>query len=447
MLELWVEDTGRGITPEHLDDVFAPFFQENPGREGKTTGTGLGLSITRRLIELHGGRISIESHPGVGSRFVFTLPVHEGETKARSESSPVKPDRYLEELIPFSPMPSLSGGRRKGQGCYSVLVAEDDPTSQRALVGILKGLECDVTTASNGQEALEAIARGPGFDLLVLDLMMPRINGFEVLQAVRGRFSGVELPVLLLTARTRPEDIKAGFGAGANDYIAKPFEAEELKARVMTLLNMKASVDSLVASELSFLQAQIKPHFLYNALSVIGSLSTREPARSKELLLDLSDYLRGSFQFENHNGLTTLASELKTTGAYLAIEKARFKDRLNVRMEVDESIDVSVPVLSIQPLVENALRHGILSKLEGGVLTLRVIRTPEGVRVEVEDDGVGMDPALVERLLDARGKQGVGLANIHKRLLSLFGKGLSIDSEPGRGTRVSFTVPTQAEQE
>ena len=151
--------------------------------------------------------------------------------------------------------------------------------------------------------------------------------------------------------------------------------------------------------------------------------------------------------FENHNGLTTLASELKTTGAYLAIEKARFKDRLNVRMEVDESIDVSVPVLSIQPLVENALRHGILSKLEGGVLTLRVIRTPEGVRVEVEDDGVGMDPALVERLLDARGKQGVGLANIHKRLLSLFGKGLSIDSEPGRGTRVSFTVPTQAEQE
>jgi sensor histidine kinase YesM len=134
-------------------------------------------------------------------------------------------------------------------------------------------------------------------------------------------------------------------------------------------------------------------------------------------------------------------SELKTTEAYLAIEKARFKDRLNVRMEVDGTVDVSVPVLSIQPLVENALRHGILGKLEGGVLTLRVARKPDGVLVEIEDDGVGMLPELVDRLLDTRGKQGVGLANIHKRLLSLYGKGLSIDSEPGRGTRISFTVP------
>jgi sensor histidine kinase YesM len=116
-------------------------------------------------------------------------------------------------------------------------------------------------------------------------------------------------------------------------------------------------------------------------------------------------------------------------------------------MELDESVDVSIPILSIQPLVENALRHGILGKVEGGVLILRVLRASGGVRVEIEDDGVGMDKDLVERLLDARGKQGVGLANIHKRLLSLYGEGLSIDSEPGRGTRVSFTVPAQAEQE
>ena len=447
MLELWVEDTGRGISSEHLEDIFAPFYQENPGVEGKTAGTGLGLSITRRLIDLHGGRISAESDFGAGSRFVFMLPVHEGETTPQLENPPMKPERYLEELLTHSPVPKLSGARRKQPGRYSVLVAEDDPTSRRALAGILKVLECDVTTAADGLEVLEAIARGPGYDLLVLDLMMPKVNGFEVLQTVRGRFSAVELPVLLLTARTRPEDIKAGFSAGANDYIAKPFEAEELKARVMTLLSMKASVDSLVASELSFLQAQIKPHFLYNALSVIGSLSIREPARSKKLLLDLSDYLRGSFQFENHDGLTPLASEIKTTEAYLAIEKARFKDRLNVRIEVDEHLDVSVPVLSIQPLVENALRHGILGKLEGGVLTLRVTRIPGGVKVEIEDDGVGMEQAHVDRLLDARGKQGIGLANIHKRLLSLYGEGLSIDSEPGRGTRVSFTVPAQAGQE
>lgn len=440
MLELWVEDTGSGIPIDKREDIFKAFFQVVPAEGKAAQGAGLGLSITKQLVELHGGQISVQSATmGKGTRFTFTLPISSRQRMA--EAAVAKKDDTDAGGLTVTPWNESN----RTEGKCSVLVAEDDALSLRALLSIFNSKDYYIKAVQDGQQALDEIERQPNYDLVILDIMMPKISGFQVLKRIRERFSPIELPILLLTAKARQEDIKAGFDAGANDYIAKPFEAEELKARVATLLQMKKSVNALVSTELSFLQAQIKPHFLYNALSVISSLSVRDPQRSKELLLHLSDYLRGSFNFENHNGLVSLSSELQTVEAYLAIEQERFKERLQVAYDIDESIAVSIPILSIQPLVENAVRHGIMGKIEGGTITVGVKKGQGNICIVVEDNGLGIEEDRLPGLLQNDGKRGVGLKNVHKRVLALYGQGLQIESKPGVGTRVTMVIPVISE--
>ena len=210
------------------------------------------------------------------------------------------------------------------------------------------------------------------------------------------------------------------------------------------LMEMDKLKDELMGTQLSFLQAQIKPHFLYNSLTVISALSIRDPKRTKELLYDLSDYLRGSFQFENTSGLTPLSGELATVRAYLSIEKERFQSKLRVEWDVDETVGVPVPVLAIQPLVENALRHGILKRPQGGTVRISVKRDGVFAVICVEDDGVGIAAERMPGLLDGQAQpSGVGLKNIHRRMILSYGHGLEIESRENKGTTVTMKIPYQ----
>lgn len=226
--------------------------------------------------------------------------------------------------------------------------------------------------------------------------------------------------------------------------LSDAYEQEKSLAEQLneSLQKEKIASRELVKTELSFLQAQIKPHFLFNSLSVIAALNTQNPQKAKELLYDLSDYLRGSFNFENYDGVTPLSSELSTVRAYLSIEQARFGEKLQVIYEIDPSIDILIPMLVIQPLVENAIRHGIRKKLEGGTLRLTIQQEQEGVVITVEDNGAGIRPERLNELLQEKGKRpGVGLINIHRRLNAYYGQGLMIDSILGKGTTVTFHIP------
>jgi signal transduction histidine kinase/AmiR/NasT family two-component response regulator len=439
--EIWIEDTGCGIPLDKLEDIFKSFYQVDSAETRESGGTGLGLSITKNLIELHGGTIRVISEEGKGSRFVFTLPLsRENKRDIYVESIAVVPE---EKAV----LSGLATSEEREKSKYAILVAEDDHTNLRALMTVLKSEDYYIKAVTDGQQVLWELERQPNYDLLILDLMMPKLTGYQVLEAVRKRFSGIELPVILLTAKARQQDILAGFEAGANDYIAKPFEAEELKSRVSTLVLLKKSVKALVSAELNFLQAQIKPHFLYNALSVITSLSIREPKQAKELLMHLSDYLRGSFNFENHSGLVSLSEELQTVQAYLSIEEARFEERLRVEYDVEQDISASIPMLCLQPIVENAVRHGIMQRVEGGTVKVSVKAVDAQVAVTVEDDGVGMTGDRLAELFEAGEVKGVGIQNIHKRMLTMYGHGLQIESTPGRGTRVTMIIPVKPAQE
>lgn len=197
------------------------------------------------------------------------------------------------------------------------------------------------------------------------------------------------------------------------------------------------------SQEIAFLHAQIKPHFLYNALNVIISLCRIEPEKAEELLLNLSGFLRHSFDFHEEQKLVLLKEELEYVQAYVRIEQARFRNKLNVIYELDETTELKIPPLILQPLVENAIIHGIRKRSGSGTIVMRVEEEDHGFRIEVEDDGLGMSGEQIDRVLSDgwyKGR-GVGIANINKRLLKLYGQGLEIKSAPAEGTLVSFKVP------
>lgn len=435
MVEVCVSDTGIGIQEDKLEDIFKSFEQVDTSLTRRHGGTGLGLSITKQLVELHKGTITVDSRLGVGSKFRFTLPV----SKKEPENNAITVDSA--GLPPAAEPVNVTAAAKTGNGA-PILLVDDDAFSLQASSAILAMDGYAVTGVGSGKAALEKVREGPAFSLVILDVMMPEMSGYEVCAKLRENKSIFDLPVLMLTARTSTRDIVMGFEAGANDYLSKPFEPEELLARVRTLTELKASADRAMAAEIGFLQAQIKPHFLFNTLSTIASFCSTDPGYARKLITEFASYLRQSFDFKSLDTLVPLEKELELVKSYTEIEKARFGEKLTVLFEIDKTIKARIFQLSIQPLVENAIRHGVRKKSGGGTVTISVKRLLDNVLVSVSDDGCGIEPDRLNTLLSNDEKQGIGLWNIDRRLKKLFGKGLTIESEPGKGTTVTFTIPS-----
>lgn len=201
------------------------------------------------------------------------------------------------------------------------------------------------------------------------------------------------------------------------------------------------------AAEIKALQAQINPHFLFNAISTIKSYVRTDPAVASNLLVHLAEFFRKTTTTTERE--VPLAVELEHCEAYLAIEKARFEERIRMRYAVDEAaLACAVPSLILQPLVENGIRHGILPRESGGEITISVSRDQRNLHIRVADNGVGMSQEKVAGLLSdqaATSREGLGIAlkNVNSRLVALYGKehALIIESEPGIGTAISFSIP------
>ncbi|MEC0243706.1 ATP-binding protein [Paenibacillus dokdonensis] len=439
IVQVTVTDTGIGIAPERLQDIFKSYEQVGATTEREYSGTGLGLSISKKLVELGGGSIWVESEPGSGSAFHFTLPV--SDTVSSGEGVPgvsirkELSDNGIDEEY-------VNAVDLEQETSTTVLLVDDDPVNLQALRGLLSVENCRLIFVDNGADALEQIRSGQSIDLVITDWMMPGMSGIELCRAVRQQFSPFEMPVLILTARGLPEDVRIGLQAGANDFLRKPVDADELRARVRNLIELRKSVRRTISAEMAFLQAQIKPHFLFNALNTIISLLPVDPEKTTSLLLELSHYLRSSFDFQNREQLTTIYKELALVHSYLTLEKARFEERLEIVYEIEAELSGFIPQLSIQPIVENAVRHGIMQQEAGGTVRISIQEDDSKICISVSDNGVGMDQELAWKLLAANSPEsGVGLRNIHTRMLTMYGKGLIVESSPGRGTTVSFDVP------
>lgn len=451
-----VTDTGIGIEADRYEDIFKSFEQGLGLSEQSYAGTGLGLSITKKLVELNDGQITVDSIPGQGSTFTVTLPTADVPV-TKEITALAKPITVQHEVKPSLSKNKPVLQREKDAVAHNddelssaphthvILIVDDDPVNLQVLNNILSLQQYVVIEAQSGKQALDKLRYHPKIDLMITDWMMPGMSGLELCRQVRRRYSLSELPILMLTARSRPEDIQNGFAAGINDFLGKPVHAIELRARVNTLLALKSSVQTVLRTEMAFLQAQIKPHFLYNALNTIIAMCSIDPDQASELLIELSQYLRRSFDFENRDQLTTLNKEIELIQSYLSLEKARFDERLQIVWEIDREMGQMIPPLSIQPLVENAVRHGLMNRAAGGVLTISIQEQQNDLLIRIHDDGIGMAPEKIQALLAgesaASANSGVGVINIHRRLLAMYGEGLQIESIIGKGTTVSFMIP------
>ena len=438
-----ITDTGVGIEEETLRTIFEPYAQEHNGEGG---GFGLGLNISRKLVELHGGTLQVQSVLGEGTTFSFAVPLANLSAEEVAVTSPLKSsipinhqeltrdenhlDAAVEEQL------ALTFERLR------ILVVDDDPVNLQVIETMFSEEDYTITTVLSGEEAL-TLLDVKEWDLVISDVMMPQMSGYDLTRRIRQRFSITELPILLLTARSQPTDIENGFLAGANDYVTKPVEALEFKSRVRALTSVKQSMHEKIRMESAWLQAQIQPHFLFNALNTIMALSEIDLNRMQKVLDAFSHLLRRKFQFYNINMLSPIEEEIALVEDYLLIEKERFQDRLCVIWEIDKDLNKMLPGLTIQPLVENAIHHGLMKRIEGGKLIVRIAKKETYIEILVEDDGVGMEEAFVkERLEKEKNTQsGIGLVNTNLRLKRHYGQGLQIKSAPGEGTTVSFRVP------
>ncbi|MFI6533693.1 sensor histidine kinase [Nonomuraea sp. NPDC050547] len=212
----------------------------------------------------------------------------------------------------------------------------------------------------------------------------------------------------------------------------------------LELAELDRSRTRLMEAEVRALRAQISPHFIYNSLTTIASFVRTDPERARELLLEFADFTR--YSFRRHGDFTTLAEELRSIDRYLILERARFGDQLQVTLRIaPEVLPVAVPFLCLQPLVENAVRHGLESKNGVGRITIVAEDAGAECRISVEDDGLGMDPDRLRLILagEVVSAGGVGLANVDERLRQVYGDeyGLVVETGKGAGTKVNVRVP------
>ena len=440
-VEVAVADTGIGIPRKNLTPIFEAFEQVDSGDARSSGGTGLGLSITRQLVELHGGTIAVDSEPGKGSRFSFTLPISPDPPQPEHGRpvSTVKTDIVQYESAARWEEPALQQHELEmsSNENFQVLIVDDDPVNLRVALNHLSLSAISSGAVSNGIDALDMIEKGLLPDLILLDLMMPKMTGYEVCATLRRKYGPSELPIIMLTAKNRTSDLQKGFELGANDYLAKPYSREELISRVRAHLQIKKAYQTLIENQrlekevlaqkqkkelarlqteketLAKLRYQLNPHFLFNALASIRGAVLRDRDVARELISHLAEFCRLTLSRGSLDTLT-VAEELEVIGHFLAMERIRYGDYLTVSIEVEPEADsCKVPALVLQPLVENAVKYG--SRTSPDALEVAIsakTQPPDRLRLTISNSGSWVEPGTT----DSRYSTGAGIENIKQRL-------------------------------
>jgi len=490
-------DTGAGMSEERQQKLFTDELlddhQEETQVNSQYRSSGLGLKISRMLAQQMGGNIDLKwSEIGKGTQFELKLPAATAQQHAEQASSidgllvvaasgpslqgqikqqeqPVVQSRLrqvrqakqirqaqLAERINETKQVNdelLSKEKQQRNQTSSVptnqsaskikiLIVDDEASNIKVLQELFARSGYQMLIAYNGISALELLQNHRDVSLVLLDVMMPGISGYEVCKRIRENYPIYKLPIVLLTVRNSSADVAVGLEAGANDFLVKPFDGKELMARVQTLLQLKEAAEQAIQMEALFLQSQIKPHFIYNALSSIISLCYSDGMQAGKLLMEFSNYLRLSFDLDPHHSKVSLERELSLVRSYVALEQSRFDERLRVEWDINVKTPMDIPALTIQPLVENSIQHGLMKRIAGGSVKISLNEQADHIMIVVQDDGVGMSPEKLSTILAAEKLEGsIGLLNVHRRLIYEYGQGLEVESEEGVGTKISFKLP------
>jgi two-component system LytT family sensor kinase len=324
------------------------------------------------------------------------------------------------------------------------------PDTARKAARRLRPLLGEASMTLTDEEAVLAW-EGPGAHHRdMVERLLPDVLGKGGTQSVRVACDQPGCPVRWgvvtpLTVDGRPTGALGAFGPQESAVLARA--ADEVARWVsvqLELVDLERSRSDVIEAEIRALRAQISPHFIYNSLASIASFVRTDPDRARELLLEFADFTR--YSFRKHGEFTTLADELRCIEQYLELARARFGDRLRVNLRIaPEVLSVTLPFLCLQPLVENALKHGLEDSVERSTITILAEDDGPEARVIVEDNGVGMEPERLRRILKGSGgpSTGIGLGNVDTRLRQVYGDayGLVIETGVGAGMKVTVRIP------
>ncbi|PMK04499.1 response regulator [Vibrio sp. 10N.261.55.A7] len=371
-LRVQVVDTGQGIPAEQLEHIFEPLIQAGSDSSRYRQGTGLGLSISRQLIELMNGSLYVSSQPMVGTTFSFTLPLaldSEIEAAGFGETSHFNaPD--LNEIV----LPDQNSLPENPQGPL-LLIADDEPVNLRILDSFLRIEGYRVRTAKDGNEALEQVEKEKP-ELLLLDVMMPGLSGYSVCEKLREQYDHSELPVIMLTALNQSDDRVRGFEAGANDYLSKPFNKQELAARITA--HLAASQAEKRRIENSKLQIELKHRAMVEAslLETQGRL-LEQLESAPEAIVCIRDDNKVRFANEAASKLFKRTPEqLKRSIAdemiapkYLLVEQEHYCGNIDIYIE-DIRQNISTDILKLPE--ESGLKAMYIFNVGGSVNAARI---------------------------------------------------------------------------
>lgn len=313
---------------------------------------------------------------------------------------------YQTQEKSFSKLMLLQSDSYKGE----VLIVDDEPNNLEILSKLLISQNYDVRVANSGQHALAAIKAAPP-DIVLMDINMPLMNGYEVCRQLKANPNSEKIPVLFISANSDTIDKIKAFNVGGVDYITKPFQAEEVIARIENQLKIARLSRELY---IELLRYQLNPHFLFNSLISIRALVSLDSKSAEDMITQLSEYLRYLLINRKRTDIY-VDEEIQATLNYLAIEKIRFKDKLVIKTNIDENVNrYQMPAFLLQPLVENAIKYGMATSEMPLVLELSAevkkdmlvfTVSNSGYWVTKQDDEIPQSHSL-----------GVGLQNVKQRL-------------------------------
>ncbi|WP_040226958.1 histidine kinase [Bhargavaea cecembensis] len=420
-VKLTVQIKHSGKDWEDATRLFDPFYQLT----GNPEGLALGLPIAKRLAGLIGSEIGAESKQGAGLDLFLVLPLAEEHQGPEREQG------------------------RKTAGWYGdsaakgvVLFAGHDGNESDRFVKYL-AKEYYVLKVDSGSAAIRAIKQ-QRFDIAVIGFRLPDRPGTAVARSIRKRHHAIELPVLLLTEEDEAGNVVGLGEADVTDLLYGGATESELMSRVKALMAMQEAVAESVRQGLAGYHAQIAPHFLFNTLNTVIALSYEDPNKMRGALEHLAVYFRAKLDYQKQQGLVHLSDEIELVRSYIAIEQLRYGHRLTVCEDIDECIDVEIPAMTIQPLVENAIHHGLADKKEGAVLTWTIRKANGGVEIAIRDNGKGIHEERQRQML--RGDTGrLGFQNPMQKVKLIPGSSFILDSVEGHGTSVIIHLPTRRE--
>jgi two-component system sensor histidine kinase ChiS len=493
-IELAVADTGIGIPQDKQERIFDAFEQGDASTERTHGGTGLGLSVAKQLVELHGGRIWLESVVGQGSVFRFTLPCSSASEQERTEpvvSKKVNTNKALPVAVATVPVVEEEPGSEPNVDLLvddpsevAILVVDDEPINRQVLRNQLEMVGYRVEVAIDGLQGLKLLEKlNP--QVILLDVMMPRLSGYQTCYRIRQKYSASELPIILLTAKDQPEDTVRGFQHGANDYLTKPFSREELLIRVQFHLKLSKATSEVyrMMDDLRGMQNQLIQsaklaavgemtsgiaHELKTPLAGISTiLSGVELAKQLHQEIDMDatcsrvnllvqrcsaiiDHMRNYSRRteETHSQTQIINQLLKNT---LLLVEPQLK-RIGGKLELNLGHDLPFVVgndIQLEQVFINLCNNACdaMEQSEERILTIQSMAVGDEVLVRVSDTGTGMRPEVQERIFESffttkSSAKGTGLGmSISQNIVEQHKGRILLESTEGKGTSFEVRLP------